>query len=764
MKTRIFRITLSIFVLTNLWVIEVCAQSSVDRDKRVEHLLGKMTLKEKVGQMTQVTLKAVSNTQEGSGSVHTLDDAKLKHALVKYHTGSILNVWDAAFQLEHWQQVITRIQDVATQETRLGIPIIYGIDAVHGHHFLRNATVFPHNLAIAATWDLKHAKISNQITAFEARACGLTWNFSPVLDVARNPLWSRFFETFGEDPYLVTEMGRAAILGLQGHEANSPPESVAATAKHFVGYSAPLTGKDRTPAWIPERMLREYFLPSFKAAFDAGVKTVMVNSGEINGVPVHSSHALLTDLLRDELGFEGVVVTDWEDVLKLHSIHRVAVSEKDAVKMAVLAGIDMSMTPYTFTFHDHLVKLVRDGEISEDRINDSVRRILKLKFDLGLFDNPYPDTKLAIGVGQADFHKASLEAAQDAMTLLKNDNNLLPLSKQSNVLLTGPGAASLPALHGSWSYTWQGMDESFYPKDTRNLLQAMRVELGDDQVRYVAGASYSELIDIEVAVAAAKNVDVIVVAVAEKPAVEQPGIIEKLELPAAQVKLVQALQSTGKPIVLVLLENRPRIIREIETSSQSILMAYYPGMFGADAIVDVLFGDVNPSGKLPFTYPRYSGSLEHYDHKGSERQASAYAWTAYNPQWAFGHGLSFTTFEYSNLKLDKSEMYPDDALNVSVTITNTGKRAGKESVQLYVSDLFASVTPSVKKLRRFTKVALQPGESKTVEFELHKEDLSFIGRDNKLVLEPGEFEIRASQLTSRLVVKATSSMGFKDLF
>ena len=764
MKTRIFRITLSTIVLTSLWAVEVCAQSSVDRDKRVERLLGKMTLEEKVGQMTQVTLKAVSSTQEGSGSVHTLDDAKLKHALVKYHTGSILNVWDASFKLEHWQQVITRIQDIATQKTRLGIPIIYGIDAVHGHHYLRNATVFPHNLAIAATWDREHAKISNQITAFEARACGIPWNFSPVLDVARNSLWSRFFETFGEDPYLVAEMGRAAILGLQGQKIDSPSEFVAATAKHFVGYSAPLTGKDRTPAWIPERMLREYFLPPFKAAFDAGVKTVMVNSGEINGVPVHSSHALLTDLLRDELGFKGVVVSDWEDVLKLHSVHQVAASEKAAVKMAVLAGIDMSMTPYTFSFHDHLVELVRDGEISEDRINESVRRILKLKFNLGLFDNPYPDSRLATGVGQAKYHKASLAAAQDAITLLKNDKNLLPLSKQVNVLLTGPGAASLPPLHGSWSYTWQGTDESFYPKDTRNVLQAMRAELGEDRVSYVAGASYADLIDVEAAVAAAKNVDVIVAAVAEKPAVEQPGIIENLDLPEAQVKLVQALQATGKPIVLVLLENRPRIIREIEKGSWSILMAYYPGMFGADAIVDVLFGDVNPSGKLPFTYPRYSGSLEHYDHKGSEKQASAYAWTAYNPQWAFGHGLSFTTFEYSNLKLDKSEMLPDDTLNVSVTLTNTGKRAGKEAVQLYVSDLFASVTPPVKKLRRFTKVALQPGESKTVEFELYKEDLSFIGRDNKPVLEPGEFEIRAGQLTARLVVKAASSMGFKDLF
>jgi beta-glucosidase len=584
------------------------------------------------------------------------------------------------------------------------------------------------------------------------------------LDVARNPLWSRFFETFGEDTYLVTEMGRAAILGLQGDSAGLQPGIVAATAKHFIGYSAPLTGKDRTPAWIPEGVLREYFLPPFKAAIDAGIKTIMVNSAEINGVPVHSSHALLTGLLRDELGFKGVVVTDWEDVIKLHKVHRVATSEKEAVKIAVLAGIDISMTPFTLTFYDHLVELVREGEISEDRIDESVRRILKLKFDMGLFDNPYPNPELAAGVAQASSHKASLAAAQDAMTLLKNDQDLLPLSKQTSILLTGPGAASLPPLYGGWSYTWQGVEESFYPQNTYNLLQAMRASLERNQVKYVPGVSYSESIDISAAVAAAKNVDVIVVAIAEKPAVEQPGIIENLDLPEAQLQLVKALQSTGKPVVLVLMENRPRIIREIEKNSQAIMMAYLPGMFGAEAIVDVLFGDVNPNGKLPFTYPRYSGSLENYDYKGSEQQTLAYTWTAYNPQWPFGYGLSYTTYKYSHLKLDKAEMYPDDVLNVSVTVTNTGKRAGKESIQLYVSDLFASVTPAVKKLRRFTKISLEPGESKTVEFELRKEDLSFIGRDNKPILEPGDFEIKVGKLKSGFVVKAAQANSFWGKF
>ena len=759
MKIRIYRFALILFFLSHLWVLEGCSQRFIVSDHRIEALLDKMTLEEKVGQMTQITLKVVSKNQEGEGSVHTLDEAKLKNALVKYHTGSILNVWDASFNLKHWQQVITSIQDIATKQTRLGIPVIYGIDAVHGHHYLRNATVFPHNLALAATWDPEQVKISNQITAFEARACGLPWNFSPVLDVARNPLWSRFFETFGEDPYLVSIMGQAAIEGMQGVDGK-----VAATAKHFIGYSVPLSGKDRTPAWIPERMLREYFLPPFEAALDAGVQTVMVNSGDVNGIPVHSSHALLTGLLREELGFKGVIVTDWKDIVKLHEVHHVAATEKEATKMAVLAGIDMSMTPFTFSFHDYLVELVRDGEISEARINQSVRRILNLKYDLGLFDNSYPDPKLAERVGQPDFRKASLVAAQEAITLLKNDKDLLPLSKQTKILLTGPGAASLPALHGAWSYTWQGTDEYYYPKQTVNLLQAMRTELGEKQVSYVAGASYSELIDVETAIAEAKKVDVIVVAIAEKPAVEQPGIIENLDLPAAQIKLVQTLQATGKPVVLVLLENRPRIIREIEKGSQSILMAYHPGMFGADAIVDILFGDVNPSGKLPFTYPRYSGSLEHYDHKKSEQQTLAYAWTAYNPQWSFGHGLSYTTFKYSNLQLDKSEISPEDILNISVRVTNTGERAGKESVQLYVHDLFASVTPPVKKLRRFSKVALEPGESKTIKFNLDKKDLSFIGRDNKLIIESGDFEVIVGQLKSSFTVKTTKSSRSMDLY
>ncbi|MGH8550382.1 MAG: glycoside hydrolase family 3 N-terminal domain-containing protein [Methylococcales bacterium] len=647
---------------------------------------------------------------------------------------------------------MTTIQ-LAVKKTRLGIPVLYGIDAVHGHHYLRNGTVFPHNLGLAATWNPELVRKIYELTALEARATGIPWNFAPVLDVGRQPFWSRFFETFGEDSYLVSVMGRAAIDGQQGEGEVLQTRRVAACAKHFVGYSLPLSGKDRTPAWIPERMLREIFLPPFRAAIDAGVLTLMINSGEINGIPVHANPELLTGLLRNEMGFEGVAVSDWEDIIKLHSVHRVAESERGAVKQAVMAGVDMSMTPYTLSFHEHLVALVRGGEIPESRIDLSVRRIHKLKFRLGLFDNPLPDPGLAAEIASPAALETSRTAARESMTLLKNEHGRLPLSKQSRVLLTGPGADSLPALHGAWTYTWQGNEESFYPKDTKTIVQAMRELIGADQVDYVPGSSYFDVQDLDLALERSRNTDVIVVVAAEKPSVEQPGIIVDLNLPSAQQQLISTVQSAGKPVVLVLLENRPRIVREIETNSRAILLAYQPGMFGAEPVVDVLFGDRNPSGKLPFTYPRYNASLEPYDHRVSERQDLAYAWTAFDPQWPFGLGLSYTRFAYSQLSLDKTEMTADLELTASVTIKNTGERRGTEIVQLYLSDFYASVAPAVKKLKGFTRVELDPGESQRVEFKLDRSNLSFIGLDNRAVVEPGQFEFAIGPLKAGFTLK-----------
>lgn len=739
-------------ILINQLVLSCClatsaVQSETELDAKVEALVQKMTLEEKVGQMTQLTLKAISVHEQSSQTQLQLDPAKLKQAVVGHHVGSILNSWGAALSLEQWHHVIQSVQDVATKQTRLGIPVLYGIDAVHGHHFLKNATVFPHNLALGATWDRNHVRISNRITALETRASGIPWNFSPVLDVARQPLWSRFFETYSEDPFLVTQLGLAAIEGMQGeNQILLPGDRVAACGKHFLGYSLPLSGKDRTPAWIPERQLREIFLPPFKAAIDAGVMTMMINSAEINGIPVHASRRILTELLRDELQFDGVAVTDWEDIIKLHTVHRVAENERSAVKLAILAGIDMSMTPYTLSFHGHLLDLVKQGEISEARIDLSVRRILKLKFRLGLFSNPYPDTKLASQIGSAEAHQASLKAAEAAITLLKNTDQILPLSMQNKVLLTGPGASSLPALHGAWSYSWQGNDAYAYPKTSQTLLQVLQEKLGAEQITHVPGSSYSDIIDLHAVKQAAQKADVILVAIAEKPAVEQEGIIEELRLPTAQIELVKTAQATGKPVILVLLLNRPRIIRDIEPDSRAILMAYYPGMFGAKAITHVLYGDVNPSGKLPFTYPRFSGSLENYNHKASEAQELAFAWTAFNPQWPFGYGLSYTNFAYSDLHLSRTEMSQDQDLQAKVTVTNIGDRAGKEVVQLYIRDLYASVTPAVKKLIDFEKVHLQPQQSEQLSFNIKRESLSFIGIDNQRIVEPGRFQVMLGPL------------------
>lgn len=729
------------------------AQTRSEIDVKVDALLSKMTLEEKVGQMTQLTLEALSSEQESATTTLKLDAAKIRKTIVDYHIGSVLNSFSTSLSLSQWHEVITSIQDVATQQTRLSIPIIYGVDAVHGHHFLKNATVFPHNLALAATWDRAHVRASNQITALETRASGITWNFAPVLDVAQQPLWSRFFESFGEDSYLVSQMGEASVKGLQGREGILSKVQVAACGKHFLGYGMPLSGKDRTPAWIPERMLREIFLPPFKKAIDAGVMSLMINSGDVNGIPNHADKQLLTGLLRDELGFDGVVVSDWKDIIKLHTFHRIAENERHAVKLAVLAGIDMNMTPQTLSFVNHLIDLVKTGEVPMVRIDKSVRRILTLKFRSGLFENPYPDKTLENQIASKASLKASQSAAEDAITLLKNKDSLLPLSKDNKILLTGAGSASLPALHGAWSYGWQGTEEALYPKSTKTLLQVLTETVGKDRVNYVPGSSYLNTIDLAAVTQGAKNADVIVVAIAEEPSVEQSGNIEELDLPTAQENLVKTAQATGKPVVLILLENRPRIIRNIEPESQSILMAYYPGMFGAAAIINVLYGEVNPSGKLPFTYPRYSGSTEVYNHKVSESKNKSFGWPAYRPQWPFGFGLSYTHFEYKDLKIDKKEINSKEEIQVSVTVRNTGERAGKEVVQLYLRDLYASITPVVKKLIGFKKIDLAPQQSKQVSFTITPENLSFIGIENKPIIEAGQFKVMVDSLVTDFEVK-----------
>ena len=718
---------------------------SLDTRTQVESLLVRMTLAEKVGQMTQLALQTISRTKGTSTAPHALDPAQLRHLITNYHIGSFLNIWFIAYTPAYWHEIITAIQDVAINETRLGIPVIYGIDSVHGANYTLGATLFPHNIAIGATFNPDYARAAGAITARETRASGIPWNFAPDLDVGRHPLWSRFFETFSEDVYLTTLMGTAAVKGNQGDDV-AGPDRVAACAKHFVGYSYPASGKDRTPSWMPEHLLREIFLPSFEAAIKAGVKTIMVNSGEINGIPVHADPYLLTDVLRDELGFDGVVVTDWEDIVRLHTQHRVADSHKEAVRLSVLAGIDMSMTPFDVRFCTDLIDLVEEGAISEERIDASVRRILTLKFELGLFENPYPDPDLISFIGRPDAHRLCQEIAEASITLTQNRNHCLPLRENAKVLVTGPAAASHPSLHGSWSYTWQGADPLAYPENTPHLADALQAR-GTD-VTFVDAST-----DLDAALETARHVDVVILALGEVPTVEKPGDIEDLTLPAAQAALAKALHQTGTPIVLVMLQGRPRIIDELVRLADAVVLAYWPGMHGGTALARVLYGDVNPSGKLPFTYPRTTGSLVTYDHKTSEELDIHLGMEAYNPQWDFGHGLSYTTFEYANLQLQADHLSKDGTLEVSVTLTNTGNRSGTEVVQLYTRDEYASITPPVRRLRAFKRVALEPGQASTVMFNVPVQDLAFVNQNNRWVVEPGSFLVMIDGLSARFHVR-----------
>ncbi|MFC1794710.1 glycoside hydrolase family 3 N-terminal domain-containing protein, partial [Planctomycetota bacterium] len=733
-----------------VWVIGCASVRTKTTDKQMEkkidELLAKMTLEEKVGQMTQVTLEVVAGETSEDGWLK-LDKKKLEDAIVNHQVGSILNCGGQARSVDNWHEIITQIQDIATKQTRLGIPIIYGIDAIHGANYTLGATIFPQHIAMAATGNVDLVRTESEITALEVRASGMPWNFSPVLGLGRNPMWSRHWETFGEDAYISSVMAAAYIEGQQGSDI-SQPTKIAACMKHYMGYSVPLSGKDRTPAYIPERQLRQLFLKPFAAAAEAGVATVMVNSSEINGIPAHSDRFLLVDLLRGELGFDGFVVSDWADIDNLYTREMVAKDQREAVKMAVMAGVDMSMVPNDYSFYDHLVELVKSGEVPMRRINEAVADILRVKFQLGLFEKPYPNKQLKEQFATDTSRKVNLKAAREAITLLKNENNILPLDKNRKVLVTGPCANKLSVLNGGWTITWQGDNEALYPQEKATILEAIQDKVGTSSVEYIEGVTFDEEVDISRAVSAANNADVIVACLGEPPYCETPGNINDLTLSAPQIRLVQELAGTGKPIVMVLVQGRPRVIRTIVDNAGAILTAYLPGMEGGQAIADVLFGDANPSGKLPFTYPKYSGWHICYDHKKSEDTASS----KFDPQWEFGHGLSYTTFKYNDLKLDKNKLSANDTLTITVNITNTGQREGAEIVQLFLSDIVATVTPPVKSLKRFSKVPFSPGQNQTVKFELGWDDFAFIGRNNKPIVEPGEFKVNVGGLTETFAI------------
>jgi len=659
-------------------------------DRKVQALIQKMTIEDKVGEMTQLSIDAISvGSPYNLEKPNRLDPDKLKKVLLDYRVGSILNFGGYAYEREYWHEIIKTIQDMAMNEKASGIPVIYGIDAIHGANYTMGSTL---------------------------------------------SRWPRIWETLGEDVHLVSKLGTAIIKGYEGANNDiDSPMRVASCMKHFLGYSVPRTGKDRVPAYIPERQLREYHLPSFKAAIDAGAHTIMINSGEINGIPTHIDYNILTTILRDELGFEGIAVSDWEDIGKLISSHYVAKDYREATKLAVNAGIDMAMVPMDFQFSDALLSLVRDGEVSMERIDEAVGRILKVKMKLGLFENPYPK----------DYDYSEFN------------------SENQKVLVVGYAADNMINLNGGWSRTWQGTDPQWDTKGKPTILAAIKDKAGAANVQYVKGIDFDKTLDVDAAVAAANQADVIVACLGENPYTEKPGDIKSLDFPptknglSAQHELMSKLAATGKPIMLILIEGRPRIIRTIEPNAGGILTAYLPGEEGGRAIADVLFGDHNPSGKLPYTYPKYANDLVNYDHKVSETLDKHFGRNAFEPQFEFGHGLSYTDFEYSNLTANAATWSKGTPLDLSVTVKNTGERAGKEVVQLYVTDEVASITPSVKRLRGFEKIELKAGESQTINFKLNLRDVAFVGVENEWITEPGEFTIRVGGLEEKVNYSGT---------
>ncbi len=720
-------------------------------DKRTEQktdvLLKKMTLEEKVGQMTQITLDAVSMPRAAGSFENILDIKKLKDAVVRHHIGSILNTGGQANTLQNWQDMIHRIQDMAVTKTRLAIPVLYGIDAIHGANYIKDATIFPHSIAMAATFDTLLMKEAARITAMETRAAGIPWNFNPVLGVGRNPLWPRFFETFGEDPLVVSRFGEAYIRGLQG--INPDGEHVLACMKHFAGYSFPLNGRDRTPAWIPERMMRDIFLPPFKTAVKAGVRTVMVNSSEVNGVPAHSNRYLLTGILKNEYGFDGFVVSDWEDIKRLYTRDGVATSAEDAVRMAVMAGVDMSMVPFDFSFYDILIKLVRDGRVPKSRIDDAVRRILRVKFESGLFQHPYPDPKLKNKFARPESIQKSYRSAAESITLLKNEDNILPLKKGVKLLVTGPTANRLSVLNGGWTITWQGNNEKLYPKEKQTLLTAIKNNAGAQNVSYLPMDDFNTLPANGLLEQKAKNADVILIALGEPAYCETPGNIDDLNLGSAQIKLVQQAVKTGKSIVLVLFEGRPRVIHPVVDKVSAIVMGYLPGMEGGKAMSDILFGWVNPSGRLPFTYPENTNGFVTFDHKPLEE----FDQNKYFCEFPFGYGLSYTRYSYKNLSLDKNIYKMGDSIKLSVMVQNSGVRFGRETVLVYGRDMVGSVSRPVKQVLDFKKIGLQPGEKRKVSFVIPLRQFAFTNRENKKIIEPGVFKIYVAGLEKSFKVK-----------
>lgn len=707
---------------------------SLTIEKKIRTLLAKMTIEEKTGQMNAIFINSLLNWSKPD---EITDIEKIRKYVIEKNVGAVIGA-DRPFSPDEWAKIISQLQE-ATKQTKHQIPVVYGVDAIRGFTYCKGTEMFPFNLAVAATRRPEYAREISRITNSDLSSVGIRWNFSPVLDLGMQPLWPRLIETYGEDPYLTTVFGLETVKEME--LSNRP---IASCLKHFYGYSNPASGKDRTPAYIPELMLREYFLPSFKAAIEAGASSIMVNSGELNGVPVHASKSVLTDLLRNELKFSGIVISDMGDIEKLYKFHRVAPDLKEAARLAVEAGIDMVMG--TEKFSGLVAELVREGKVSEKRIDESVVRILRLKYRLGLFDEV---KQLPEAYEKLDTELA-LQVTRESITLLKNEQNVLPLPENSRVLITGPGANCLTSLIGSWSFSWQGDKHEFIPAGVNSVFSYMEDKFGKESVKYVQGCSFEGQVELEPAIARAQEADYILLCLGENSYAEATGNTKDLSLCKNQIELTKAMAKTGKPIILVLTSGRPVIIREIEPLVKSIIYAYWPGPNGAEAISDVVFGKINPSGKLPFTYPKFPNDLKPYYHKYSEVYQEHFIprfsenEKGFDPQYPFGFGLSYTTFLYNDLRLDKTLLHDNDTLTVSVNITNTGNREGEETVELYIRDLFASVTPPMKRLRRFTKIHLAAGETKTVNFTIDKADLMFVGKNLQLIAEHGDFQVLIS--------------------
>lgn len=720
-------------------------------EAQVEQTLKKLTLEEKIGQMMElVTDLFGANDKNG---VFYIDEHKTDSILSRYKIGSILNAPNTcAPTAKQWEKYIAQIQKISMK--RIGIPCVFGLDQNHGSTYTQGGTLFPQNINVAATFNREIARRSAEATAYETRAVSVPWTYSPTVDLGRDARWPRIWENFGEDCYLSSEMGKAMVYGFQGEDPNNIDQyHIATSMKHFMGYGVPWTGKDRTPAYISPADLREKHFAPFLAGLQAGALTVMVNSASVNGVPMHANKEFLTGWLKEETGWDGVLITDWADINNLYTREMVAKDKKDALRIAINAGIDMIMEPYSCDACGYLVELVKEGKIPMSRIDDACRRVLRMKYRLDLFKNPTRKLKNYPKFGGEEFAKLALEGATESMVLLKNEGNILPLQHGKKILLTGPNANQMRCLDGGWSYTWQGHRADEFAGKYNTIYEAFCNEYGKENVILNQGVTYNEKgkyweenePQIQEAVAAAKDADVIVACIGENSYTETPGNLTDLWLSENQRNLVKALAQTGKPVILVLNEGRPRLIADIEPLAQGIINILIPGNMGGDALSNLVSGKSNFSGKMPYTYPKEINSLANYDFKKSEEVGTMEGAYDYNAkitqQWGFGYGLSYTSYKYSNLKVSQSDFRHGDIIKVSVDVKNTGKVAGKESVLLFSSDLIASVVPDGRRLRAFDKVELQPGETKTMTFELKADDLAFVGWNGKWRLEEGDFKL-----------------------